>query len=571
MDIIRTSIGITKTIRNVSRLREIVSVFAKHGFDEFISLGVTNKIPNFVLPKSRRSIKEELEENQDKDWAQTIGYRLRLCFEELGPAFIKFGQLLSSREDILPTAFIDEMKILRDKVKSVNFSEVRGTVQTSLGLPVDEVFESVEEKPIGTASIGVVYRGVLKNGEKVVIKVRRPGIEKMMETDFSILRFLASQAEKVSDEVRYLGVSRVVNDFSSSLVNELNFHIEAMNASRFRKIVENHDHADLLYVPKFYEEYTREDLLVMEFLDGIPFSNDEKISPYKEELKDKLDDGLKIFIKTFLKDGFFHADLHGGNFFYLPDGKIGLIDFGLMGRLSKKGRQNFIAIVYAILTFNYENLVYEFLDVAEYESIPDVDALIADVRDALSPYIGLTVQQTDYNIVLREIISTLKRHEIHLPSEWFIVFRALMTLDGAGRSLGFDFDIYALMESDIHEIIKENLNKDELIEEGIWTARDFISFGRVIPRHLKWYLKEWARNGYGHQLILSGHEGPLKMINSSLVFLGFMLLCCVFIVSGVVFIGSSQIGTLDDIPTISWIFWSFGVMSFLRASVSLKN
>ena len=185
MDLIKTGIGISKTIRNVSRLREIVLVFAKHGFDEFISLGITSKIPNFVLPRSKRGIKEELDLETEKDWPKVLGYRLRLCFEELGPAFIKFGQILSSREDLFDSSFIDEMKLLRDKVKSVPFSEVESQIEMSLGKPISKVFKSIDPTAIGTASIGVVFKGELLDGRQVVLKVKRPEIEKMMESKVS--------------------------------------------------------------------------------------------------------------------------------------------------------------------------------------------------------------------------------------------------------------------------------------------------------------------------------------------------------------------------------------------------
>jgi ubiquinone biosynthesis protein len=572
MDLIRTGIGLTKTIRNVSRLREIVLVFAKNGFDEFISLNVISSIPNFVLPRSKKGIKEQLDTETEKDWPRILGHRLRLCFEELGPAFIKFGQLLSSREDIFDSSFIEEMKILRDKVKPVPFDQVKSKIEESLGGPIDSVFKEIDPNPIGTASIGVVYQGTLLDGTEVVLKVKRPGIEKMMETDFSILRFLASQAEKVSEEVKYLGVSRVVKDFSLSLTNELNFHTEALNCSRFKKVLENHDKDGLLCLPQIYEEFSSRDLLVMEKLKGIPFSDYQRIMPHIEELAPKLDEGLKIFIKTFLSDGFFHADLHGGNFFWLENGKIGLIDFGLMGTLSKKGRKNFIAIVYSLINFNYENVVYEFLEVATYDKIPDIDGLIEDVRDALSPYIGLTVQQTDFSEVLKAVISTLKRHEIYLPREWFIVFRALMTLDGVGRSLDQDYDIYAMMEDDIHEIIRESFTKEELIEEGLWAAKDLISIARIVPRHLKWFLRDFSNKKYGVELILTGYEDSARMINSSLVFVAYTLLTCLFVGSGVYFIGSVRdISHWTMIPTITWIFWILGAGSFFKGYFTLNK
>ena len=182
----------------------------------------------------------------------------------------------------------------------------------------------------------------------------------------------------------------------------------------------------------------------MERLKGIPFSDNEKVELTKGIIEKKLVKGLRVFIHTLLADGFFHADLHGGNFFLLEDHRIGIIDFGLVGSLSKKSRLNLIAIMYSLITHNYENLVHEFLDVADYEKIPDMDDLINDVRDGLSPFVGLTVQQMDLSLLLKTVVGILTRHQIFLPREWFIVFRSLITLDGVGKSLGMDFDIFSI-------------------------------------------------------------------------------------------------------------------------------
>ncbi|MGZ3808658.1 MAG: ABC1 kinase family protein, partial [Bacteriovorax sp.] len=320
MDLIRAGLGLSKTIRNVGRLQEIVLVFGRHGFDEFISNTVTGKIPNFALPKSKKRISEELANKSEKDWNQVLGFRLRKCFEELGPAFIKFGQLLSSREDIFHPSFIEEMGMLRDKVKPVPLAEVLPSIEKSLGKKINQVFREVDPNAIGTASIGVVYRAVLLDGTPVVIKVRRPGIEKEIETDFSILMFLAVQAERISAELRYMGISRVINDFAFTLQRELNFNIEALNCERLKKNLEKHDEKKLYYIPAVFKEYSSEDVLVIEELKGIPFSQSELILEKKDELVPKMEYGVQLFLKTFLKDGFFHADLHGGNFFYLNDG-----------------------------------------------------------------------------------------------------------------------------------------------------------------------------------------------------------------------------------------------------------
>lgn len=559
MDLIKTGIGLTKTIKNVGRLREIVTIFARHGFDEFVTSGMTSRIPDFVLPKSHKGIKAELASREDREWPEVIGFRLRQCFEEMGPAFIKFGQLLASREDLFDPAFTQQMSLLRDKVKPIAFTEMKSAVELSLGKKVEDVFETIQDVPIGTASIGVVYRAKLLDGTSVVLKVRRPNIEKEISTDFAILKFLALQAERVSDEVKYLGVSRIIHDFTISLQTELNFNVEALNAKRFAKNLAVHDVRKVYVVPEIYQEFCSESLLVMQEMKGTPFSNTEKIKPVMKDVQDNLLYGVEIFMKTFLKDGFFHADLHGGNFFYLENGQIGLIDFGLMGSLGNRSRKNFIAIIYALITYNYENLIYEFLDVADYEEVPDIDHLIQDVRDALSPYVGLTVQQTNFSLVLLAVVRTLKKHQLYLPREWYIVFRSLITLDGVGKSVEIDLDIFAIFEKDIHEIIKSAINKDDLLEEGLWTARDIVTSSRTFPRHLKWFLKTWSKNGYKFEIMHSGHENAVKSISSAIVFLGFAILSGVLFYSGVSFLKAEMIQHWRQVPIITWALWTAGL------------
>ncbi|MFG1505392.1 ABC1 kinase family protein [Halobacteriovorax sp. ZH5_bin.2] len=564
MGLITTSFKITKTIRNISRLREIATVFAKNGLDEFVSQNVINIIPNFVFP--RKSEESQKVSVHDNSWGDVMGYRLRLCFEELGPAFVKFGQLLSTREDIFDEDFIKHMKKLRDEVKPIHFSGIKKNVEASLGKKIEEVFKSVEEQPIGTASIGLVYRAELLTGEKVVLKVKRPGIDRIIQTDLSILIFLATQTEKATDDFKFLGFSKVLEDFSFSLQSELNFNVEALNCEKLKKIIAKYDSSEIFHLPKIYKDFTCHDLLVMELIEGIPFSDSARISEHIADLDSKLDECVKIFMRCFLNEGFFHADLHGGNFFYLPNGKIALIDFGLVGNLSKNARQNFIAIIYAILTQNFENLVYEFLDVAVYETVPDVDKLIVDIKNAIGPQIGLTVQQTNFSLIISSIITTLREHHIFLPSEWFVVFRALITLDGVGQSLDLDFDIFSLLEGDINDIIKDSFSTDSFIEDGMWIAKDVLSASRIVPRHLKWFLKEFAKNNYAVKIRHKGIWKPIASLASSVRLLSFYILGGVLFFAGKSFVSEQDLyrGALLDYPTITLILWllSMGAIGY---------
>lgn len=562
MDFIRAGIGLTKTIRNAGRLREIVSVFAKHGFDEFITIGITSKIPNFVLTKSRRSIKEELLNKSEKDWNQVLGFRLRSCFEELGPSFIKFGQLLASREDLFHSSFINEMQMLRDKVRPIPLSELNSYIETSMGKKLSEVFSHVDEMPIGVASIGIVYQASLKNGQPVVIKVRRPGIEKEIETDFSILLFISHQVEKVSEELKYLGLSRIIHDFSLTLSKELNFNVEAMNAERLKKNLSVHDQEKYYHVPEVYRDLSSEQILVMEKLVGIPFSSSSSIKPHLPEIESKLNYGVRLFLKTFLQDGFYHADLHGGNFFYLNNQQIGLIDFGLMGSLSKGSRQHFTAIIYSLLSHNYENLVYEFLDVAEYESIPDVEVLIRDVRDALSPFVGLSVQQLNLSELFLVVLATLKNHQIYLPREWYLVFRALITLDGVGKSLGIDLKIFEILDGEVNDILKDSFKKEDLIEEALWAGRDMSSTLKIFPRHFRWFMRDFAKKGYAIEVIQKGYKKEISAIGRSLNFVAHSIMASTLLFSGMYFLGEASLSSYNDVPTLTWILWSGALVIF---------
>ena len=539
--------------------------------EEFVVQGARSKIPLIVLPKTKSKILEELERDTNSTWQQVLGYRLRLCFEELGPAFIKFGQLLSSREDLFDTGFIAEMEKLRDKVKPVPFEVAKESIESALGDKVSVFFEYINPKAIGTASIGVVYEAQLKSGESVVVKVRRPNIERMIETDFSILLFLVNQIERTSAELRGLGLSRIIKDFSSSLQSELNFNVEALNCERFKENLSKRDVTQIFYIPKIYNELTKENILVMEKINGTPFSDRDGLAPIIDKIHTSLETGLQYFMKSFLQDGFFHADLHGGNFFYMDNGKIGIIDYGLMGSLGKKSRINFIAIIYALITFNYENLVYEFLDVAEYEQTPDVDNLINDVKDALNPFIGLTVKQTNYSEVFKVITSCLLRHELFLPRDWFIVFRALMTLDGVGKSLNMDIDIFGLLENDMTDVLKSTVDRNEVLEELVWATRDILPIMRIFPRHLKWFLKDFAKKNYEIQVKHYGYENEIRKATGSIKFLGFSLFSSSLIISGVILSNGITIKNYTDVPIISYLFWFFGILSFLRGYFSFKK
>lgn len=569
MDIIKTGIGITKTIKNVARFREILSVLARHGFSELIvKSGLDKVIPGFVLPSRVSELKRE--DLSTEEWWQIFGQQLRLSFEELGPSFIKLGQLLSTREDILDAALIKELKLLQNKVKGIPFDIAKKAIEDNLGKKLEQVFAHFDEVAIGTASIGVVYKAELLTGEKVVVKLRRPGITKTIMTDFEILLFIVQNLEKVSGDIKFMGLSRVISDFFKSTQNELNFMVEAQNAERLKKNLQVIDKDGYLVVPKVYREFTTSEMLVLEYLEGKPFNEFHSLAELGDDMAIKLEKSIALFTHTLLADGFFHADLHGGNFFVLTDRRIGLIDFGLMGTLSKKNRANLISILYAVITYNFDNLVYEFLEVAEYDEVPDHEELIRDIKDAISPYIGLSVAETNMSELVRNLIKTLSKHELYLPREWFIIFRALMTLDGVGKSLGMDLNIFKILEKDLPHLVSELLSKKNAQEELMWVGKDVLSSLRILPKHLKWYLRELSRNKYAQEHRIRGLEDVSNNLSRSMYILGLSVLAGVLILSGAILVRKINVLSFYDVPLISWIFWGFASYLLVRIALLRK-
>lgn len=304
MDLIKTGIGITKTIKNVSRFREILTVLSRHGFSELIvKSGLDKVIPGFVLPSRVSELKRE--DLSNEEWWEVFGSQLRMSFEELGPGFVKLGQLLSSREDILDPALIRELKKLQNKVKGIPFDVAQKVIEENLNKKLTEVFKNFDQTPIGTASIGVVYKAELITGQKVVVKVRRPGIAKIINTDFEILLYIIHKLENVSGEIKVLGLSKMISDFFKSTQNELNFLVEAQNCERLKKNLAVIDKEGFLVVPLVYRDVSTQEVLVLEFLEGKPFNEYHSLEQLGPIMVERLERSVELFTHTLLSDGFF--------------------------------------------------------------------------------------------------------------------------------------------------------------------------------------------------------------------------------------------------------------------------
>lgn len=473
-------------VKNAGRLREILRVFARAGFSD---VATRMNLERFLPSKVQTFIEEQSETPSE--------VRLRKAFEDLGPTFVKLGQLLAARPDLIPQSFVDEFARLQDNVRTLPFELVRETVENELGRPLSEAYREFEEKPLAAASIAQVHAAVLRTGERVVVKVQRPGIERVIDQDIALLEFLANLLEHYVPESRIFAPKVVVDEFFRSLHQELDFAIEANNIA---KMTENLKVFPDIKIPFVYKDLSTKRVLTLERLEGVPLKDMDAVRRTGADLKKLNELGARAFFKTVMIDGLFHGDLHGGNLFVLPDGKLGLIDFGMVGRLSAKSRGYFSNMVLALLTDDFETLCYCYAELGSADVSVDFDAFQREVRNTLAPYLGLRAQDVNSGRVLIEATKIAAKYQIRVPGDWMMLFRALFTVEGLGRSLDPDFDMMELGRELVKDLVKNQFSAERFSKDLVWIAKDLMSLLQVAPRHLRWAMRKWGKDGYAFEV-----------------------------------------------------------------------
>lgn len=561
--------GIVQSIRNASRFKEILSVFIKHGFEEFVLKSKLHEhIPDFVFPASKKE--KLLSTSMPKDqWTGVAGYRLRLVFEELGPAFIKFGQLLGTRDDFFDSSFTSEMKKLQDNVRAIDWSQAKDIIEKCWKAPFLEICKEVNNEAIASASIASVFTATLKNGDKVVIKVKRPGIDHVIESDFQLMKVLVKTLESTSEQFKWFAMSRTLEEFHRAIKNELNLMYELRNLERLSVNLSKLKDTEVLKLPEPYRDLSNENVLVMEFLDGVPFS---KLTPddVTPKLKQSLMQCVQLFMNSMLRDGFFHADLHGGNFLRLQNGAIGVVDFGLVGTLSQKNKKTFMSLLYNLSTGDFDRLTYELLDVAEYDNVPDYQELSRDLENALSPFLFLNSSQIPSAEFMQQLVSILAKHRLFLPREWSLIFRALVTLDGVGRTLGLDIKVFEILDKSTKEFATVLINKDQIIIDALWFLKDSMGSLRMLPKHVDWFLREFSKNNYSFDIRVRGLGKEIQYAAKSIQILSLVVLSCSFIFAGIFFIENKDVN-FSSLPSMTVFFWSVALASLVLAGLLAKN
>ena len=477
------------TVRDLGRLQDIASVLIRWGFGDVVKrMGMAG-----VLEKAGRLLHwQAVEEGRLR---MDVPTRLRCTLQDLGPTFVKLGQVLATRVDLLPPAWIDELGKLQNAVPALPWDAVLPQLREDLGAEPEAVFARVEHEPLAAASLAQAHRAWLADGSAVVLKIRRPGIRDTVEADLRLLKHLAVIVEKNVPELRRYHPQRIVQQFSASLRRELDFAAECRNAER---IAHNFAGRDDIVIPRVYWQWTCQRLNVQECLEGVPGRDLAAVDAMGLDRVQLARTGAGLVLKMVLEDGFFHADPHPGNIFYMPDGAIGVIDFGMVGRVTEQRRFQIVRLLHGLVVHDSAAVAEVLADWTEENNDIDEVRLQESADVFVDQYRGVPLKDLRMGAMLGDVTAMLREHGLSLPADLALMIKAFLTLEGMGRQLDPDFDMASEARPYLERAMLERFAPDVLVRRGRRTLSGLVDLLRDMPRDV-------------HRLLQSARRGKLQM------------------------------------------------------------
>lgn len=521
-----TGISPYRTYRNLKRYRQVVGVLVKYGFGEVLDrMGIAA-----YLRLGRRKLFTRQQELAALSWAE----RIRLALEELGPTFVKMGQILSTRPFMIPVELVVELSKLQDEVAPFPYEQVREIVKDELGAEIEELFTEFDIKAIASASLSQVHRATIKSGDKVAVKVQRPQVREIMSKDVAILRDFASLLSHYVPESRQFDPVGVVEEVWKTAKQEIDFAYEARNLEVFAI---NFMGDDRVFLPRIYWDLTSKRVLTLEFIDGIKISEKEKLLAAGIDPKVVVRNGGQIVAKMVFEDGYFHADPHPGNLFALPDNRIAPVDFGMMGKLSPTTLDLITDLLVAATSADARRLVRVMLSNELVGDEVNVNLLEADLNSFLHRYHKIPLARIDMRSLLEEGFSIITSHQIRMPTELLMLGKALVTYEEVARGLYPEYDFITELLPSIRQLAKRKFKIGTIVGDLTGYLADLRDLLVNFPFELRRITRKLRKGELSMTMQHKGLENLTQEIEKASNRLAFSLIIAALI------IGSSLIMT----------------------------
>lgn len=543
--------GIKRTYAHLARFRHILTVLIKYGFEEAAGLFARR----FKVGLGSQGIPSVERERMTR---MSMARRVRLAMEELGPTFIKLGQLLSTRPDLLPPAFIEELELLQDQVTPEKNELIREEIRRQLGAWPEEIFASFEETPIAAASIAQVHRAKTKDGRVVVVKVRRPGIVKTIQTELEILQDFAGLLKKRMKTPETFDPVRAVREFSSAVSKEVDLANERRNQQRF---IQSFADDPTIHVPRVYEEYCAEGVLTMEYIDGIKPSQREKLELAGCDLKVLAQRGADFVLKQVFDLGFFHTDPHPGNFLVIEGNVLCPLDFGQVGRLTSQDSELLEQIVLAIVNQDVSRIISALERADMFPDVTDVAELSRDAENLLSTYHGLPLKDIPFREALSGVFDLIRRHHVQTPRDFTLMLKSLMTIESFARGLDPDFQIIDHLRPYARKFSVEKLKPSEVLGQLLRMTAATRDLAVNLPEDAAAIIAKFRRGQFRINIHHEHLEELEDTIDESSSRISFALIIAALLIASSFLV--PQEGTIFGILS----FQALGIVGYLTAAV----
>ncbi len=545
-----------QTLKNINRTREIIAILLKYGFEDVVT---NTPLKNFVPQKRRLTwLREEKPVFEYSRWE-----RIRMVVEELGATFIKGAQVLSNRPDILPKELIVELEKLQDNVPAFKYELARKIIEEDTGKPLEAIFSYFNEKTIGSASIGQVYAAKLKTGERVVVKVQRPEVQELVETDISIVKEIVKRGENYFESIGILNPMDVVEAFERNMHKELDYKNEARNILQFREFYKKRND---FYVPNAYKSISTRRVLVLEFIKGCKINDVEQIKKWGLIPARIAEQGMNIYLTQIFEFGYFHADPHPGNVLVREDGTICLIDFGMVGKLTRRDKYAFAGIFIGMTQQNPQAMAINLRKLAINDQVEDMRALEHDLNLLVEDFSALDVGESSISDLTARIQKLIYTYKLRVPGSIFIILRAMAILEGIGKSIHPDMNVFQYVKPYGAKLIQEQYSPKNLASDAYMVFTSFVSLASNFPMEAREILKQMRKGKYQSRLEIEGFAHFLQVFERlGNRFIIALLIVGIFISSAISMIAGSAAGPISDygIPFISLFGFILGTAMLL--------